>query len=176
MTEVQILRAPDVPDVLFGALRTMLDDAFDGEFSDDDWHHALGGWHVFAYDGAHLVAHAAVVGRRIEIGERRWHAGYVEAVATRPGAQRTGHGSAVMRAASGVIAEHFDLGVLSTCRHAFYERLGWQRWQGSTYVLRDGQRTRTEEEDDGIMVLLEASSPVLLTDPIACDSRVGDDW
>ena len=51
------------------AVRCLLEVAFEGDFSDEDWDHALGGWHVLvtADDGA-LVAHsggpAALVRRR----------------------------------------------------------------------------------------------------------------
>jgi aminoglycoside 2'-N-acetyltransferase I len=31
-------------------LRRLLDAAFEGEFSDDDWNHALGGVHVWVAD------------------------------------------------------------------------------------------------------------------------------
>lgn len=71
----------------------------------------------------------------------------------------------------------FDLGVLSTEHHSFYERLGWERWQGPTFVIRNRKRTRTPDEDDGIMVLrFGPGAELSLRDPIACWSRRGDDW
>ncbi len=40
-----------------------------------------------------------------------------------------------------------------------------------------GQLVRTEDEDDGIMVLrFGPSQEADLTAPISCDSRPGDDW
>ena len=45
--------------------RRMVIDAFGGEFTDADWEHALGGMHAMvSYHGA-LIAHAAVVQRRL---------------------------------------------------------------------------------------------------------------
>jgi aminoglycoside 2'-N-acetyltransferase I len=75
------------------------------------------------------------------------------------------------------VRESFELGGLSTAHHHFYERLGWERWQGPTYV-RDGDDViRTEEEDDGVMVLrFGPSATIDLTAPITCEARPGDDW
>jgi len=45
------------------AMRGLLDDAFAGEFSDDDWAHALGGSHVIVEAHGAIVAHGSVVPR-----------------------------------------------------------------------------------------------------------------
>lgn len=63
------------------AVRALLRDAFDGDFSDDDWEHALGGVHALARADDRVVGHAAVVQRRLLHGGRALRAGYVEAVA-----------------------------------------------------------------------------------------------
>lgn len=160
------------------AIRRLLDDAFAGDFTDDDWQHALGGWHALIEEAGAIVAHAAVVERRLEIGGRVVSAGYVEAVAVPTSRQRSGLGSSVMRAINAIIRERFELGALSSGEWGFYERLGWERWRGPTYVRRaDGQIVRTPDEDDGVMVLrTERSGPLDLREPIACDERPGDSW
>lgn len=177
MTELQLLATDDIPARVLRCIRALLDDAFDGAFSDDDWAHALGGWHVLVtLDGA-LVAHASAVPRAMDIGERSLRSGYVEAMATTPNVQGAGHGAHAMYTLMQVLRREFDIGLLSTSRHGFYERLGWERWQGPTFVFRDGRRVRTEDEDDGIMALrFGVSADVSLADPIACLSRTGDDW
>jgi aminoglycoside 2'-N-acetyltransferase I len=159
------------------SIRMLLDRAFEGEFTDDDWAHSVGGWHVVADDGGSIVSHASLVARSIEIGGVPFRAGYVEAVATEPASRGLGLGTAVMREVAEVIATHHELGALSTGEHHFYERLGWERWQGPTHV-RDGERLiRTPDEDDGIMVLrFGPSAGVDLDGEIACEARVGDDW
>ena len=158
-------------------VRALLDRAFAGELSDDDWAHALGGWHVLARAGDAVVAHAAVVPRVLHVGGRPLHVGYVEAVATDPAHQRTGLGTAVVREVGALVAEHFAMGALSTGAHGFYARLGWERWRGPTSVRRDGEQVRTPEEDDGVMVLrLRASADVDLGQPLSCEARTGDDW
>jgi aminoglycoside 2'-N-acetyltransferase I len=160
------------------ALRALLDEAFAGDLSDDDWAHALGGWHAIAREIGAIVAHAAVVPRRIEIDGRLFHAGYVEAVATAPSHQRRGFGTAVMRAIAGEVRTRFELGVLSSGTWGFYERLGWERWRGPTWVrAADGERRRSPEEDDGVMVLrTTASHDVDLGAAITCEARAGDAW
>ena len=162
---------------LVSELHQLLRDAFEGDFSDDDWAHTQGGCRVVAVDGEAPVSHAAVVPRTIRVGDRAFRAGYVEGVATRPARQRAGFGAAVMAEVTTVLRTRFELGVLSTSSHAFYQRLGWERWHGPTFVRTGEQLVRTEDEDDAIMVLrFGPSQETDLTAPISCDSRTGDDW
>ncbi len=177
MPEVRLLRTAEVPPGLLAAARGLCDRAFGDRFHDTDWDHALGGWHALALEGADLVAHASVVGRALQAGGRGFRAGYVEAVATEPGRQGTGLGSLVLAPLAAVIRAETELGALSTGAHGFYERLGWERWRGPTYVRVDGEPVRTPEEDDGVMVLRHGPSQGLdLSAAITCDRRAGDDW
>jgi aminoglycoside 2'-N-acetyltransferase I len=174
------VRTPDLTAAEVAAIRALLWDAFgSGEegMTEDDWEHARGGTHfVLEVDGK-IVGHASVVEREIHIGDRPLRTGYVEAVATAPDHQGTGLGSLVMGDVTGYIRERFELGVLGTGRHRFYERLGWQTWGGPPSVrTRDGAR-RTSDDDGYILVLATPSSPLLdLTAPISCDWRQGDVW
>ena len=79
-------------------LRGLLDRAFDGDFSDADWEHALGGHHALVVEAGRMVAHGSVVRRSIELGAVAFAAGYVEAVGTEAAHRRRGLGSTVMRA------------------------------------------------------------------------------
>lgn len=82
-----------------------------------------------------------------------------------------------MVAASALIREQFELGVLSTDLHGFYGRLGWESWQGASFVDDGGRLLRSHDEDDGIMVLrLGRSAGIDLTSAIVCPARPGDDW
>jgi aminoglycoside 2'-N-acetyltransferase I len=175
--EVRLLRTAEVPPELLAAARDLCDRAFGDRFHDTDWDHALGGWHALALEGAELVAHASVVDRVLYVDGRALRAGYVEAVATEPGRQGIGLGSLVMAPLAAVIRAETELGALSTGAHGFYQRQGWERWLGPTYVRREGQPVRTPEEDDGVMVLRHGPSRDLdLTSDITCDQREGDDW
>ncbi len=161
---------------MLAAIRALLHESFGGDFTDDDWRHALGGRHVIASDGS-LVAHAALVARTIEVGGGALRAGYVEGAATAPGRRRQGAGSSVMARIGEMIGADHELGALSTGAHRFYERLGWERWLGPSLVRHGDELVRTPDEDDGIMVLRGGSTAALdLTLPIACEARAGDDW
>lgn len=163
------------------AIRALMDAAFgtdeeDG-FADEDWAHALGGRHfVLESDGA-VVSHASVVERVLEVGGRPLRTGYVEAVATAPGLEGRGHGSAVMAAANGHIRATYELGALGTGRHAFYERLGWETWRGEAFVRTPNGLVRTPEDEGFILVLRTPLSPLFsLSESICCDWRPGDVW
>jgi aminoglycoside 2'-N-acetyltransferase I len=177
MPELQVLSDEQLSPALFAQLRALVDEAFDGNFTEEDWQHTLGGWRVIAFDGPVPLAHAAVVPRLLRVATRPFQAGYVEAVATHPDKQRTGLGSLVMAAATSLIPSHFELGALSTPRPSFYQRFGWESWRGPSFV-EDGPRLiRTADEDDGLMVLRSGpSADIDLTASIACQPRPGDDW
>ncbi len=174
---VRLLASTAVSSELLGDIRRLLDEAFGGQFSDEDWEHTLGGWHVLVTDGDLLVAHAAVVPRRLEVAGVTFSTGYVEGVATAPGRQGQGLGTAAMAPATALVRDRFEFGALSTERWTFYGRCGWERWQGPTFVRRGEQVVRTEDEDDGVMALrFGPSAAVDLTAPITCEARPGDDW
>jgi aminoglycoside 2'-N-acetyltransferase I len=146
-------------------------------FTEDDWQHALGGTHVVSEIDGTIVGHASVVERPIHIADRPLRAGYVEAVATAPDRQGRGLGTRVMEEVGSVIRDGYELGVLGTGRHAFYERLGWLTWRGPSSVRTSAGPVRTPDEDGYIMVLATPSSPPLDPDaPISCDWRPGDVW
>jgi aminoglycoside 2'-N-acetyltransferase I len=163
------------------ALRQLLWAAFGSDpeeaFTEDDWQHALGGVHFVLQLDKEIVSHAAVVERELHVADRPLRTGYVEAVATAPDHWRVGHGSRVMGDVGTFIGERFELGALGTGSHHFYERLGWRRWLGPTYVRTvDGPR-RTPDDDGYVLVLPTPSSPPLdMTAPISCDWRPGDVW
>jgi aminoglycoside 2'-N-acetyltransferase I len=175
--QIRVLTTDEAPAALLAEVRQLVFDAFAGGFSEDDWQHALGGWHVIGSEAGTVVSHAAVVPRTIEVGDDSFSTGYVEGVGTRPDRQRQGLGALVMTGAAEVIRRQFAFGVLSTSSQDFYQHLGWERWQGPTFVRADGKLVRSQEEDDGIMVLrFGPSEEVDLTAAISCDSRSGDDW
>ena len=174
--DLSVLRTSEMSADLLLRVRRLLASAFGPEFTDDDWHHALGGWHVLAVRDQLLVSHAAVVARELHIGAVAVHAGYVEAVATDPRRQGQGFGTRVMLAAAEVLKREFDMGVLSTGAHGFYARLGWERWVGPTHVRRPDGVVHTPDEDDGIMALRFGAARCPLSLPISCEGRAGDDW
>lgn len=115
------------------AARALLDDAFDGDFSDADWAHGLGGMHALVHDdsGA-LLAHGSVAQRRAVHDGRTLRVGYVEAVAVRADVRRTGLGGRVMGALERVIMGAYDIGALSASSDGapLYVARGWTEWSG----------------------------------------------
>lgn len=151
----------------------------DGDFTPDDVDHALGHVHWLASaDGGRIVGHASVVARELHVDGRPLDAGYVEAVAVHPRWQRRGIATALMAAANAHIGERYALGALSTGVPGLYEASGWERWRGPSYVRTAAGPLRTEDEDDGILVLRTPATPVWLDPsmPISCEERPGDSW
>ena len=148
-----------------------------GGFAEEDWEHALGGTHFLLELDGEIVTHASVVQRSLRVAGVPIRTGYVEAVATAPGHQGRGFGSAVMHEVNTLIAAEFDLGALGTGSQGFYERLGWQIWRGHAYVRMQAGDEPTPAEDGYIMVLLTPSSPAVdLEASISCEWRPGDVW
>ena len=105
------------------------------------------------------------------------HVGYVEAVATAEAHRRKGYGTMVMKSLGEMIRERYELGVLSTAAHSFYEALGWERWRGPTFVNSPRGRERTPDDDISVMILRTPRSPRLDLDGfLVCDWRPGDVW
>ena len=160
-------------------IRRLLDLAFDGEFEDDDWDHALGGLHfVVSADGV-PIAHASVVQRRFLHRDRSWRGGYVEAVAVHPQWRGRGLAAAVMTEAERVIDHGYALGALSAsdAGRGLYLARGWVPWQGRTAVLAPTGLARTPDDDDSTLVRpVPGGADLHVAGELACDWRDGDVW
>jgi aminoglycoside 2'-N-acetyltransferase I len=177
VTDLRLVHTADLDAATRAAVRAMLDDAFDGDFSDQDWEHALGGMHALAWDGDELAGHASVVQRRLLYGGRALRAGYVEAVGVRSDQRRRGHGAALMEAIERVIRGAYELGALASTEvgAALYVARGWQRWEGPTSVLSPDGIARTRDNDDAIYVL-PVATPLDRSAALVADWRDGDAW
>ena len=177
MPSVHTAHTADLDPGTLTAARELLRGAFDGDFDDHDWEHALGGIHALIRDGAELVGHASVVQRRLVHGGRALRAGYVEGVAVRADRRGRGYGTALMRELERVIRSAYDVGALGATDAAIplYQRLGWEPWRGSLFALTPVGLARTEEEDGAVFVLVNGV-PVDLDAPLACDWRNGSVW
>ncbi|TDO10221.1 aminoglycoside 2'-N-acetyltransferase I [Mycobacterium sp. BK086] len=147
------------------------------EFTDSDWEHTLGGMHaVIAHRGV-LVAHAAVVQRRLLYDGRALRCGYVEGVAVHEDWRGQGLAHAVMDAIEQVIRGAYEIGALSSSPigEKIYRPRGWLHWQGPTSVLAPAGVVRTPADDDSIFVL-PVDIEVDVTAELACDWRDGDVW
>jgi aminoglycoside 2'-N-acetyltransferase I len=177
MATLELRHTAHLPARTLAAARALLDDAFDGDFDDGDWDHALGGLHALAWDDGELIGHGAVVQRRLLHGGRALRTGYVEAVAVAPAHRRSGVASALMVRLEDVVRGAYDLGALGATDDgaALYAARGWQRWRGPTSVLGPAGTVRTPD-DDGAVLVLPGAVPLDLDRTLTCDWRDGDVW
>ena len=159
----------------------MVSEAFADEFSDADWENALGGMHALICHHGALIAHAAVVQRRLLYRDTALRCGYVEGVAVREDWRGQGLAHALMDSAEQVLRGAYQLGALSASeagRHLYTAR-GWLPWQGPTSVLAPAGVTRTPDDDNGLFVLpldLPNNLELDTAAEITCDWREGDVW
>ena len=158
----------------------MVVEAFDGngvEFTDADWEHSLGGMHALICHHGALIAHGAVVQRRMIYRGAALRCGYLEAIAVREDWRGQGLAMAVMDALEQVLRGAYQVGALSSSdagRHVYVSR-GWLPWQGPTSVLAPAGVTRTPDDDHSLFVL-PVSIDVDPTAELTCDWRNGDVW
>ncbi|MFM9035330.1 MAG: GNAT family N-acetyltransferase [Mycobacterium sp.] len=173
----RLIHTSDLDGETLANAHRLLVDAFAGEFTDADWDHTLGGMHaVIAHRGA-LIAHAAVVQRRLLHRGAALRCGYVEGVAVREDWRGQGLGNAVLDAAEQVIRGGYPIGGLSASGSGarLYRPRGWLRWRGPTSVLTPSGVVRTPDDDGTVYVLPVGVDP----DPdgdLVCDWRDGDAW
>jgi aminoglycoside 2'-N-acetyltransferase I len=158
----------------------MVIEAFGGsefDFTDADWEHALGGMHALICHHGALIAHGAVVQRRLIHRGAALRCGYLEAVAVREDWRGQGLAMAVMDALEQVLRGAYQLGALSSSEagRPMYVARGWLPWQGSTSVLAPEGVTRTPEDDESVFVL-PVNVEVDVTAELTCDWRPGDVW
>jgi len=71
---------------------------------------------------------------------------------------------------------NYELSMLSTDEKTFYEKLGWLRFQGESFVKNGKFEVRTVEEDDGLMLFFGKNCGLSEIKRAVCQPRSGDDW
>ncbi|MEW1696702.1 GNAT family N-acetyltransferase [Streptomyces sp. NPDC093249] len=162
MTTVRTAPTHEVGADRLRAVRLMLDTAFDGDFSDDDWDHTLGGVHAWIEDARGIAAHGAVIQRRVLHRGRSYRVGYVEGVAVREDVRRRGLGGAVTAELERVIDGTYPFGALGASDDgaALYRARGWQVWPGRLEALGPSGTVRLAEEE-GYVFLRPAAGRAL---------------
>jgi aminoglycoside 2'-N-acetyltransferase I len=179
-TQVQTARLVHTADLDSDARQRvcqMVTDAFAGDFTETDWEHTLGGMHALICRHGAIIAHAAVVQRRLVYRGNALRCGYVEGVAVREDFRGQGLVHALLDAVEQVTRGAYQVGALSSSVRArsLYASRGWLHWRGSTSVLAPGGPTRTPEDDGTVFVFpLEVSMDT--TADLMCDWRAGDVW
>ncbi|MFG2627130.1 GNAT family N-acetyltransferase [Streptomyces sp. NPDC048473] len=143
-------------------IRAFLDTAFEGDFSDEDWEHTLGGIHAYIHDSGGLLAHGSVVQRRVIHAHRSYRTGYVEAVAVRADRRREGLGGRVMGALERVIDGAYAFGALSAsdAGAALYAGRGWEVWQGRIGAVGLSGVEQLPDEEGSTFVRAAAGRPL----------------
>jgi aminoglycoside 2'-N-acetyltransferase I len=177
MTELVLRHTGQLDPAVLDGAHELLDQVFDGELTDEDWEHCLGGVHALLWEGPELIGHAALIQRRLLHNGRALRTGYVEGVGVRRAARRRGHGTALMAALEQVARNAYELAALGATEEAtaFYAGRGWRPWQGPTSALTPAGLLRTEEEDGWIYVLPLAAK-LDIRGELVCDWREGDAW
>jgi aminoglycoside 2'-N-acetyltransferase I len=154
-------------------VRDLCDLAFD-DYDDETFQHALGGTHAMVRHDNVLVAHGAVVLRRLCLGDRWLRCGWIESVATHPAHRGLGYAHKVM-AALETLAPAYDLMGLcaSEAGRALYESRDWIQWRGPASVLSPDGIRPTPDEDS---IYVQTRRPVDFGGPIVCDWREGEVW
>jgi aminoglycoside 2'-N-acetyltransferase I len=158
-------------------IRTLLTDAFDGDFSDDDWDHALGGVHALLYESGELIAHGSVIMRRVLHGGRSYRIGYIEALAVRADRRRQGLGTRIMDALERVIDGAYEAGALSASDDGaeLYRARGWQLWKGRIEAIGPDGLVHLPDEEGSAFLRPAAGRPLPEPSvPLVFDWRDGD--
>lgn len=155
----------------------MVVEAFGGEFTDADWQHALGGMHALIWQHGTLIAHGAVVQRRLLYRDTPLRCGYIEAVAVREDWRGQGLATAVLDGCEQVIRGAYQIGALSSSDlgRQLYTSRGWLPWRGPTSVLTPTGPTPTPD-DDGTVFVLPVEVELDAAQGLTCDWRDGAVW
>ena len=174
---LQVGHTAEFSPTVLGEARALLDVVFEGEMTNHDWEHALGGMHAIAWRVTEVVGHASVVQRRLMHRGHPLRTGYVEGVGVHPAWQRHGLGGQMMDPLERIIEAAYDIGALGATDEAvsLYEHRGWIKWLGPTSALTPAGIIRTPDEDECIYVLFRGLTLDVAGDLI-CDWRDGDVW
>lgn len=161
------------------AIRAALEDAFDGDLSEEDWEHGLGGVHAYVEDAdGRIVAHGSVVMRRVVHAGRAHRVGYVEAVGVRAERRRRGLGARVMAALEEVVDGAYDFGALSASDEGalLYRSRGWHLWNGRVEGYGPQGVAHLADEEDCTFLRPAAGRPLPAPEagPLQFDWRDGD--
>lgn len=160
--------------------RNLLVNAHDGAFTDSDWEHTLGGMHALIVHRGALLAHGAVVQRRLLYDGCALRCGYLEGVAVQEQWRGQGLGNAVMDALEQVVRGGYQLGALRASGDPasgtrLYRPRGWLHWRGPTSVLAPTGLIRTPD-DDGVIFALPVTVELDAGAELVCDWRDGNVW
>jgi len=131
--------------------------------------------HVLLRGPDQLIAHAAWIERQLIADGMALKTAYIEAVAVAPEWQRHGFGTQIMSALPPLLG-HFDLAALSPADEPFYQRLGWEIWEGPLSYLQGTNQVSTPDECVMIYRLPRTPAGLNIGSSLKADWREGDIW
>jgi aminoglycoside 2'-N-acetyltransferase I len=161
---------------LESSIQEMLELAYEGDFSSEDWEHTSGGRYFVGYFEETIVAHGSVVPREMLIDGQQVTVGYVEAVAVSPVYSGQGFGSMLMRRITEFCRDSYELSMLSTDEKNFYEKCGWLQFTGESFIACKNAEIRSADEDEGLMFLPSDKNERRDIRRAVCQARSGDSW
>ncbi len=171
-----IKQVNDVSSRTISSIRSLLELAYEGDFSSEDWEHTFGGQYFIGLLDNIIIAHGSVVPRNMFINGQEITVGYVEAIAVLPAYWRQGFGTQLMTQITQFCHKTYELSMLSTDEKKFYEKLGWRQFLGESFVRNGDSVVRTAEEDYGLMLLSGKNCGTSEIRRAICQPRIGDDW
>lgn len=157
-------------------IHKLLIEAFDQDFSDADWQHTFGGTRVIGFIDNKVMAHAALVARKIWLDDIAHQVGYLEGVAVLPKFQKQGFGSELLASVSDFASKNYQWSMLSSSEKYFYRKHGWQDYLGHSFVLIADKEIATPTEDEGLMYLAMGKHQIPSPMRAVCEQRSGDYW
>jgi len=158
------------------AIKLMLNEAYEDDFSDEDWIHTFGGVRFLGMISDEIVAHGAIVPRKFLINEELMVVGYLEGIAVSNNHQRQGVGRQLLSSITDFCASEYQISMLSTDELDFYGNFGWKKFTGKSGVLIDSEAILTPDEDEGLMYLIGKAGFNQEISSAYCDPREGDHW
>ena len=157
-------------------LRHLLEQTFGPRYDEVAWQHCLGGTHFLLRYNGELVSHVSLVPRLFEQAGRRLNGVYGESMVTIPNLQGKGIGTIIAAMATADILLHYELGAFAASKYHFYERLGWRKWAGPTYVADESGRRPAAPDRGAVMALIPPGGGIDLSGDLTTDWRPGDIW
>ncbi|MEQ0575186.1 GNAT family N-acetyltransferase [Mycobacterium tuberculosis] len=148
-------------------IRQMVTGAFAGDFTETDWEHTLGGMHALIWHHGAIIAHAAVIQRRLIYRGNALRCGYVEGVAVRADWRGQRLVSALLDAVEQVMRVPYQPGRPPVPLSP--------RAPPPTSVLAPTGPVRTPD-DDGTVFVLPIDISLDTSAELMCDWRAGDVW
>lgn len=153
-----------------------------------DYEYLKSALHVIGRYEGQIVCHALWTDRLLSVaGRMSLKTAYVEYVATEPSMQGQGLASQLMRFLTEYIQddiairtqlhihEPYQLAALAPEDSNFYQRLGWELWQGNLWIRQEEKMIATP--DDDVMVYRLARTPKFaVTEDLSAEWREGEWW